>query len=117
MDEREPHDEALSRLMRAVHAEPDPVLWTRVRARLESGEERGLLGWLMRPAALATSVAALALTSLISVQVLNDLVPATTTGATELTSALIGVEKTPVDELINAGDAGDLSPADSGETP
>ena len=56
------HDEdpELSRLLRAVRADADPVLWTRVRARAEARPRAGgLLAWAMRPAALAASLALL----------------------------------------------------------
>ena len=59
------HDEngedlRLTRLLRAVRADADPTLWTRVRARIESRPPVPvLLAWAMRPAALATSLALL----------------------------------------------------------
>ena len=54
-------DPQLTRLLRAVHAEAEPALWTRVRARAEArpAAATGLLAWAMRPAALATSLALL----------------------------------------------------------
>jgi hypothetical protein len=48
----------LTRLLRAVQADADPALWTRVRARaLERPRVPALLRWAMRPAALAASLA------------------------------------------------------------
>jgi hypothetical protein len=51
-------DPELSRWLRAVRADADPALWTRVRARIESRQRvPALLRWAMRPAALAASFA------------------------------------------------------------
>jgi hypothetical protein len=53
-------DIRLTRLLQAVRADADPVLWTRVRARaLARPRISGVLAWAMRPAALATSLALL----------------------------------------------------------
>jgi hypothetical protein len=50
-------DLRLTRLLQAVRADADPVLWTRVRARaLARPRVSGLLAWAMRPAALAASL-------------------------------------------------------------
>lgn len=57
-DDRDREDERLERLLRAVRADADPALWTRVRARIEARPRvPALLGWAMRPAALAASLA------------------------------------------------------------
>ena len=58
MTMRDDHEDIrLTRLLRAVQAEADPVLWTRVRARAIAGPRvSGLLAWAMRPAALAASL-------------------------------------------------------------
>ena len=59
------HDEndqdlRLTRLLRAVRADADPALWTRVRARIEARPRMpAVLAWAMRPAALAASLAML----------------------------------------------------------
>jgi hypothetical protein len=112
MNDHDREDETLSRMMRAVRAEADPVLWTRVRARLDPADEpRGLIAWLMRPAALATSVAMLALASALTVALLRDTVPAAYDDATGFTDALIGVDATPFDALVIPADE---SPADTG---
>ena len=59
-EERE--DERLTRLLAAVHADAEPALWTRVRARIEAGERVPRWeSWLMRPAALGASLAVLAI--------------------------------------------------------
>ena len=59
-DDRDREDLRLERLLRAVQADADPALWTRVRARIEARPRvPALLGWAMRPAALAASVALL----------------------------------------------------------
>lgn len=117
MDERDPKDERLASLMRAVRAEIDPALWTRVRARLEADEDRrGVIGWLMRPAALAASVAALALASVLSVALVRDAeLSARYAGADGLTEALVGAQS-PLDDLSIPVEADDDSPADSGAT-
>jgi len=66
-------DLRLARLLRAVRADADPALWTRVRARIESrARVAGLLGWAMRPAALAASLALLIAASLVAVQIASD---------------------------------------------
>src|SRR5262245_54954860 len=50
-------DQRLIPLLRAVQADADPALWTRVRARIESRPRvPTLLLWAMRPAALAASL-------------------------------------------------------------
>lgn len=60
-------DERLRQMVRSVAAEPDAVLWTRVRARIVASEaERGAglwgaFDWLTRPLAVASSAAALVL--------------------------------------------------------
>lgn len=50
-------DIRLTRLLQAVRADADPVLWTRVRARaIARPRVPWLLAWAMRPAALAASL-------------------------------------------------------------
>jgi hypothetical protein len=57
-NERFEDDPELSRLLRAVRADADPALWTRVRARIEARQQvPTLVRWAMRPAALAASLA------------------------------------------------------------
>lgn len=59
---RDPSDDELTRLLQAVRADADPVLWTRVRARIASRRRApALVRWAMRPAALAASFALLAI--------------------------------------------------------
>lgn len=59
-DLRDDEDPGLTRLLRAVRADADPALWTRVRARAAARRPApALLAWAMRPAALAASVALL----------------------------------------------------------
>ena len=114
MNEPDRRDETLGRLLRAAQAELDAALWTRVRARLAADEQvPALITWLMRPAALAISVATFALASVLSLQLLGDIVPTTSSTATELTDALIGVEKTPVEGFVTGTDLGTETPADS----
>jgi hypothetical protein len=58
--DRDDEDPGLTRMLRAVRADADPALWTRVRARIEARPRvPALLAWAMRPAALATSLALL----------------------------------------------------------
>lgn len=58
MNEPYQDDPELSRLLRSVRADADPVLWTRVRARIEARQHvPALVRWAMRPAALAASLA------------------------------------------------------------
>ena len=118
MNEGYPRDERLAKLMRAARAEVEPMLWTRVRARLEASEEpRGLIAWLMRPVALAASVAVLVLASLLSVNMLSDAaLSARYAQASGLTEALVDVERSPLDALSIPAEAGDASPADTGVT-
>lgn len=120
MNELDRKDEALGKLLRAAQAEPDPVLWTRVRARLAADDQvPGVIAWLMRPAALVASIATLALASILSLQLVNDIVPQTLASATGLTDALIGIERSPVEGLVTAAEAAAEAetPADSGVAP
>jgi hypothetical protein len=60
MQDETDEDIRLTRLVRAVRADADPALWTRVRARaLARPRPSGVLAWAMRPAALAASLALL----------------------------------------------------------
>lgn len=87
-------DPRLTRLLQAVRADADPVLWTRVRARIESRRRLPvLLAWAMRPAALAASVALLVVTAGVTLM-LGE--PATT-----LTAAAV----TTTEEYVTLGDA------------
>lgn len=64
MNDLRDEDRELGRWLRAVRADADPALWTRVRARIESRQRvPRLLRWAMRPAALATSLALLVATA------------------------------------------------------
>jgi hypothetical protein len=65
MDDR---DRRLAELLRAVRADVDPALWTRVRARIEARPRvPALIAWAMRPAALAVSLALLVTTAALAV--------------------------------------------------
>src|SRR5262245_39650764 len=109
MVDRDHEDRKRTDLLRSVRAEHDPVLWTRVRARLEAGEtERGFLGWLMRPAALATSMAALAVSLCLSAALVLNAEPRFATNETNLNDALLAMPSTPIEELtLPANNAGD----------
>src|SRR5262245_63226568 len=61
--DRDDQDPRLTRMLRAVRADADPALWTRVRARIEARPRvPALFLWAMRPAALAASLALLVAT-------------------------------------------------------
>jgi hypothetical protein len=94
-------DERPIELLRAVRAEADPALWTRVLARLEARHASGLLAWLMRPAALATSMAALVLSVGVSAFLVLHSAPRLTASSSEtnLADALISTPSTPIEEL------------------
>jgi len=86
-------DERLARWIGAVRAEADPVLWTRVRARIEAGEELQLLpawlAWLMRPAALGAAAAAVALVCGAGLVTIRSADAPGTSSAGTLTEALL----------------------------
>jgi hypothetical protein len=106
-------DERLAQLLRAVRAEADPVLWTRARARLAAEEPSGLIAWLMRPAALAASVATLVISVGVSVLLLFHAAPRDISTVSNLADALIATPSTPIEELtVPTTDA--LQPADTG---
>jgi hypothetical protein len=110
-------DERLTRLLRAARAEADPVLWTRARARIGARQESGLIAWLMRPAALAASMAALVLSVGVSAFLLLHAEPRFTNASSEtnLADALISTPSTPIDEL-NVGTTDAQLPADTEAT-
>jgi hypothetical protein len=100
-------------LLRAVRAEADPVLWTRARARIEQHRPSGVLGWLMRPAALAASMAALVLSVGLSAFLVLHSAPRISEN--NLSDALISTPSTPIEEMsVPTTDA--LQPADTGAT-
>jgi hypothetical protein len=60
MSQDDRREDELSRLLASVHADADPTVWTRARARIEARERQratGWLAWVMRPAALGASLA------------------------------------------------------------
>jgi len=93
MTQHERDDERLSSWIRAVNAQADPALWTRVRVRIEAGEERlslpGWLGWLMRPVALGAATAAVMLVCGAGLITLRSAAPSGETTASSLTEALL----------------------------
>ena len=100
MVDHDPEDQRLTSLLRSAHAEHDPVIWTRARARLEADEtERGLLGWLMRPAALATSMAVLVLSLGVSTALVLNAEPTVSSGETNISDALLAVPSSPLEDL------------------
>ena len=114
-DRQDRDDERLSGWIRAVRADADPALWTRVRARIEAGDGRderlpAWLQWLARPAALGVATAALALVcgaGLITMRSAGSIASESSTAAS-LTEALL-------DEITGSGpariDAGTPEPA------
>ncbi len=65
-------DPGLARLLRAVQADPDPALWTRVRARIAARPRvPALLDWAMRPVALASSLALLLATAALALALMS----------------------------------------------
>jgi hypothetical protein len=108
-------DERPIELLRAARAEADPVLWTRVRARLEARQPSGLIAWLMRPAALAAATAALVLSVGVSAFLVLNSEPrfTSTSSETNLADALISTPSTPIEEL-NVPTTDAQQPADSG---
>jgi hypothetical protein len=103
-------------LLRAVRAEADPVLWTRARARIEQHRPAGFIAWLMRPAALAASMAALVLSVGVSAFLVLHSEPRFTSSENNLSDALISTPSTPIEEMsVPTTDA--LQPADTGATP
>jgi len=78
-DVRDDEDQSLTRMLRAVRADADPALWTRVRARLEARPRvPGLLAWAMRPVALAASLALLVASTALALMLSNG--PSAATG-------------------------------------
>ncbi len=66
--DRDDEDPGLTRMLRAVRADADPALWTRVRARIEARPRVPvLLAWAMRPAALGASLALLVASATLAV--------------------------------------------------
>jgi hypothetical protein len=110
-------DDRAIELLRAARAEIDPALWTRTRARLEARRASGFLAWLMRPAALAASMAALVLSIGVSAFLVLHSEPRSTTSssATNLADALISTPSTPIEEL-NVPTTDAQQPADTGAT-
>ena len=100
MVDRDQEDRRLTGLLRSVRAEPDPVIWTRVRARIEAGEKvSGFLGWLMRPAALASSMAALVASVALSAVLVLNTEPRMAASESNLSDALLAMPSTPLEEL------------------
>jgi hypothetical protein len=113
-------DERLTSWLRQSHAELDPAIFARVRARLgREPAQLGWLSWLTRPAALATSVAALVLATTLSYGLIAGARDTAIGSESEngLTDALLSVGSSPVDQwLVPATESGDAA-ADSGATP
>ena len=88
--DRDDEDPGLTRLLRAVRADADPALWTRVRARIEARRRvPTLLAWAMRPAALAASLALLVASATLAVVVSTGDSVATAEDYATLAEALI----------------------------
>ena len=88
--DRDDEDPGLSRMLRAVRAEADPALWTRVRARIEARRRvPAPLAWAMRPTALAASVALLVASTTLAFMLSTGSSVATDEDYATLTEALV----------------------------
>ena len=114
-DDRDDEDPGLTRLLRAVRADADPALWTRVRARIEARPRvPALVAWAMRPAALAASLALLVASAALALMLSTDSSVATDEDYATLADALIAErdaevvapEATPVPAGGAASDSG-----------
>lgn len=106
-------DERLARLLASVRADADPVLWTRVRARIEARERAPRWqAWLMRPAALGTAFAVFAVAMATSVALVATAPRTITAGIPDdLTDALVAeLSETSVTP------SAPVAPGDSGAT-
>lgn len=91
IDERDDQDPGLTRMLRAVRADADPALWTRVRARIETRRPvPALLAWAMRPAALAASVALLVASAALALMLAPRETASTVDDYATLADALVG---------------------------
>lgn len=100
-DERYEDDPELSRLLHAVHADADPVVWTRVRARIEARERTpALVRWAMRPAALAASLGLFVATAGLALTLGAGTPVASGDQYTSIADALVDERDTEVQELI-----------------
>ena len=88
--DRDDEDPGLTRMLRAVRAEADPALWTRVRARIEARPRVPvLLAWAMRPTALVASVALLVASAALALMLSTGSSVGTDEDYATLTDALI----------------------------
>jgi len=107
-------DERLSRLLAAAHAEAEPALWARARARIES--RRGapaVLAWITRPAALAAAAAVLVVACGISWRLLTPVSTSSSKTSASLIEALEN-ERGGSGSLDESVWPGNGSPRDSG---
>jgi len=108
--DRDDEDPGLTRMLRAVRAEADPALWTRVRARIEARRRvPAPLAWAMRPTALAASLALLVASATLAFVLSTGSAVGTEEDYATLTEALVAerdAEATPVEvEPAPAGGA------------
>jgi hypothetical protein len=88
--DRDDEDPGLTRMLRAVRAEADPALWTRVRARIEARRRvPAPLAWAMRPTALAASVALLVASATLGLMLATESSVATDEDYATLADALV----------------------------
>lgn len=102
-------DERLARLLASVRADADPALWTRVRARIETGERAPRWqAWLMRPAALGAAFSMLVLAMVASLALVATAPRTLTASADDLTDALVAElnETTASNPALVPGDSG-----------
>lgn len=114
-DEHEDPDPTLARLLRAVRADADPALWTRVRARIEARRRTpALLAWAMQPAALAASLALLVASASLALVLAPPSTVATGEGYATLTDALLAERDAEVAAPLAAPEPAGGAARDSG---
>lgn len=113
--DRDHEDPGLTRMLRAVRAEADPALWTRVRARIEARPRVPvLLAWAMRPAALAASFGLLVASASLALMLSSTPSVGTSEDYASLGDALVSEREAEVAAPETAPEtAGDTAP-DSG---
>ena len=116
-DDRDDEDPGLTRLLRAVRADADPALWTRVRARIEARPRvPALVAWAMRPAALAASLGLLVASAALALWLADGAAVANGDGYATLADALIAERDAEVAAPEAAPESPDGAASDSGSS-
>lgn len=111
--DRDDEDPGLTRMLRAVRADGDPALWTRVRARIEARPRvPAPLAWAMRPAALGASLALLVASACLALMLSTGPSVGTSEEYASLGDALIAERDAEIVTAENAPEA-ETSPAGS----